>query len=133
MLKVLQEPLVEAVAVEMSHFSEPVPIARDRIGCFKPRTYEHVCCDFRAFLRGIRIDRMHAAKPRRQYPKHAELPGYLLPPTVRSGTNSERRIRVNRLPDPRRPIGFVRHQQALEKGRSRAGHTGDEQRSVDWL
>ena len=31
MLKVLQEPLVEAVAIEMAHFGKPVSIARDRI------------------------------------------------------------------------------------------------------
>src|SRR5262252_8089561 len=98
-LEVLQEPLVEAIAIEMPHSGEPVPVTRNRISRIKPRTYEYVCGNFRAFLRRIRVDRMHAPKFRRHYPKYAELAGYLLPPTVSSTGALGRRIGVDYLPD----------------------------------
>src|SRR5215469_1703726 len=109
MLKMLQEPLVEAVAIEMAYLGEPVSIAGDRVGGIKPRAYEDVCSDFRTLLRGSRVDWVHALEFRRQQPEHLELSGYLLPPTVRSTTEPPGRIRMDHLPDPRRQIGFVCH------------------------
>src|SRR5689334_21839331 len=72
-LKVLKKAFMKAIGVQMSGLVEPMPVARDTIGRIEAQAREDVRSDLGAFLRRARVDRVHAAKIRREQTKQAQL------------------------------------------------------------
>src|SRR5271170_3865930 len=97
MCKVLQEPSLEPVRRQVTVTIEPAPIRWDAIGRIESQAAEHVRGDLGAFLRRLRVQRVQAAKLRREQLENTQLPRDLPDRVVRPA----RRVRIDRLPDSR--------------------------------
>src|SRR6516162_326010 len=72
-LKVLKKAFMKAIGVQMPGLVEPMAVARDTIGRIEAQASEDVRGDLGAFLRRDSVDRVHAAKIRREQTEQAQL------------------------------------------------------------
>ncbi len=65
-LDMLQKALVKPIGLEMSGFVEPTAITRNAVSRVEAQAGKDMRRDFGAFLRRAGVDRVHAAKIRRE-------------------------------------------------------------------
>jgi hypothetical protein len=133
MLEMLQKALVKAIGLEMSGLVEPAAVAWNTVSRVEAQAGEDMGGDLGTFLGRVRVDRVHTAEIRRQKAEEPQLATDAAGPAVGSRSGISGRIGLDQLPDARYQIARILGQQAVQKGRPRAGKPGDEDRPRDRL
>src|SRR5207245_2225811 len=97
-LQVLQKTPVKPIGFMMPGLIEPLTVTRNAVSRIEAQAGKYMRRDLGTFLRRIGVDRVHAAKFRRQQAEKAQLARHTPWPRIPAGCRIPRRVGMDQLP-----------------------------------